>query len=124
MVKNIESEVLSVNLCRELKMLGYPQDATGWYWVSYQGTYYSWWRLYDIELTDYKFYDIIYEKVIYLPKDMTEIIKAPTCQEMLYWLYENGYTNISITLTSRDYQNVLKNLAHLIRDKLKEQTIK
>ena len=68
---NPESEVPSLELCKKLKDLGYPQDGGGWYWTIHKKNYaevnYFNERLHGSEL-------------------WSEVIKAPTVTEMWEWL--------------------------------------
>ena len=65
-----EKEVPSLELCRRLKELGYPQEGGGWYWAKIGE---SW----ILELqTEFK----------EVPAYASEYVKAPTCRELGEWL--------------------------------------
>jgi len=64
-------EVPSLELCKRLKELGFPQDGGGWYWVKIKKR----WRL----CLDNDRFNDCWEKV-------EKVIKAPTVAEMGEWL--------------------------------------
>ena len=79
-------EVPSLELCKELKELGFPQD-TGWYWVK---TRIGWILGYLLEPqerypNDYNFFFPIVEEICFINKN-TPLYKAPTCRELGKWL--------------------------------------
>jgi len=67
-----ELEVPSLELCKRLKELGFPQFSGGWYWVLEELTYKEVWKL----------------KLLYnIPYAVDNLkIKAPTCRELGEWL--------------------------------------
>ncbi|OQX78907.1 MAG: hypothetical protein B6D56_08120 [Candidatus Omnitrophica bacterium 4484_70.1] len=67
-----ELEVPSLELCKRLKELGFPQFSGGWYWVLEELTYKEVWKL----------------KLLYnIPYAVDNLkIKAPTCREMAFWI--------------------------------------
>jgi len=67
-----EKEVPSLELCKKLKELGFPQGDGGFYWVHYLSNQWS--------LGYYEFIEIDYCQ--------WEVIKAPTASELLKWLPE------------------------------------
>jgi hypothetical protein len=81
-------EVPSLELCKKLKELGFPQDGGGWYWTLRKDS-----DFYDLFFTMDKIY-------FYKPKNhpnkfslfedwnLKEYIKAPTCRELDEWLPE------------------------------------
>ena len=75
---NPEKEVASLELCRKLKELGYPQDEGGWYWAI-SNVYNQKGELIrkDIELDYYRRKPSL---------GNTEYIKPPTVAEMWEWL--------------------------------------
>jgi len=88
-------EVPSLELCKELKELGFPQKGAGYFWIKTEdgewGLYLIDEQIYDgerVEVCDKK-----YVAVGYLEEDATylkvkEIIKAPTLREIGEWLPE------------------------------------
>ena len=64
---NPEQEVPSLELCKRLKELGYPQEGGGWYWVDLDKPYLTWYGIADEPPDDY-------------------YIKAPTVRELGEWL--------------------------------------
>jgi len=66
-----KKEVPSLELCKKLKELGYPQGGGGWYWVLERiHTYYDEWRV--------KYYPSECE----VEFNVLERIKAPTVREL------------------------------------------
>ena len=93
-----EKEVPSLELCKKLKELGFPQEGGGVCWVVVEGCKHkkTKWGLKFYE----KYEDIPYWAVCY---------KAPTCRELGEWLPhkidKNGkgyYLNIGLTVISYD----------------------
>lgn len=74
-----EKEVPSLELCKKLKEVGYPQDG-GWHWIRFEGE--NEWKLcLSCEqgiVIDGRVYAEAYGK--------REQIKAPTCRELMEWL--------------------------------------
>ena len=69
---NPKLEVPSLELCKQLKYLGFPQDGGGWYWYS------------DIENATWR---LVYEQEVFdYDEDIKEYIKAPTVRELGEWL--------------------------------------
>ena len=68
---NLELEVPSLNLCRQLKELGYPQKGGGWYWV-------------EEKKEVYKLVFFNPDKLGYIAvyNEKAEVIKAPTVREL------------------------------------------
>ena len=67
---NPEKEVPSLELCKELKELGYPQEGGGWYWD---------------ETVDYSWKLCFYGNTpVHI--ESQSVIKAPTCRELGEWL--------------------------------------
>ena len=74
---NLEQEVPSLELCRKLKEVGYPQDGGGWYWIeSYRDEWY-------IDIWDSVFLQIAKLQV-------KDYIKAPTCRELGEWIEKSS----------------------------------
>jgi len=66
-----EKEVPSLELCKRLKELGFPQSSGGWYW----------------RVDEYKKWLSFYTDSEYKHRIPNEIfIKAPTCREMIEWI--------------------------------------
>jgi len=65
---DISKEVPSLELCKRLKELGYPQEGGGWYWIDPDGEGYF---LSYFETSDYL---------------SSMDFKAPTCRELGEWL--------------------------------------
>jgi len=63
-------EVPSLELCKRLKELGFPQDSGGWYWVKFADR--DRWRVMYDGIIDYE--------------QVEEVIKAPTIRELGEWL--------------------------------------
>lgn len=100
-------EVPSLELCKKLRGLGYPQDGGGWYWIRRVGHCY--WELALMD-SDKKGENLRTwhksGKYEWMPIGYTEErIKAPTCRELGEWFpqkwnivsiqYSNGYWGIS-----------------------------
>jgi len=72
---DIEKEVPSLELCKKLKELGYPQDSGGWYWRKIfknpNSIQYNWKLVFEQENN---------------PVLVESDIKAPTCRELGEWL--------------------------------------
>ena len=66
----VEKEVPSLELCRRLKELGYPQGGGGWYWD---------------ETVDYSWKLYLYGNTPAHIKSQS-VVKAPTCRELGEWL--------------------------------------
>ena len=78
---NPEKEVSSLELCRRLKELSYPQDGGGWYWIK---TAFGW--ILAIMLDGIWLSERNYIKVN--DETIKDFVKAPTCRELplnLYW---------------------------------------
>ena len=80
-------EVPSLELCKELKDLGFPQGEIGWYWVK---TAIGWILGYLLDPegrypNDYNFFFPIVEEICFINKN-TPLYKAPTLREVLEWL--------------------------------------
>jgi len=79
-----ELEVPSLELCKKLKELGYPQEGGGWYWdetVNYR------WELY-----------LYGDTPVHIKSQ--SVIKAPTCREILEWIdvaYQKYITSCYLT---------------------------
>jgi len=76
---NPEKEVPSLELCKRLKELGYPQEGGGWYWVK---TAFGW--ILAIILDGIWLSTRNYIKVN--DETIKDFIKAPTCRELGEWL--------------------------------------
>ncbi len=92
---NPESEVPSLELCKKLKDLGYPQDGGGWYWVKTDWGEWCLMRMGDERnylLEGEAIWDV--DEAIEVYSDgvgntelrASDIIKAPTIAEMWEWL--------------------------------------
>jgi len=67
-----EKEVPSLELCKRLKELGFPQEGEGWCWYT------------NKEILRWK---VVYNKGFYPIEELYgEYIKAPTCREMIEWI--------------------------------------
>jgi len=105
-----ELEVPSLELCKRLKELGFPQDGGGWYWIQVDGK----WQLVLLLVATEE----------YLQQDVIYRIKAPTMWELNNYLWRieeemNGklilgkdlYQNkfyCEIQSKNRDYQIAIK----------------
>jgi len=77
-------EVPSLELCKELKELGFPQDIGGWYWC----------KIKELPPSPIRRWKLVYaNSITQLDKKLRrrfdkvyEIIKAPTLREVLEWL--------------------------------------
>ena len=96
---NPEQEVPSLELCKRLKELGYPQEGGGWYWIKKRSKYYLAYRLDDSTLISFKFFEPITEEILYIDPYISpgvmdkgaflktnNIFKAPTVRELGEWL--------------------------------------
>lgn len=72
---NPKDEVPSLELCKKLKELEFPQESGGWYWIVVQGCKHK-----DVKW-ELKFYEK-YEDIPY----WTLCYKAPTVRELGEWL--------------------------------------
>jgi len=96
---NLEKEVPNLELCKQLKELGFPQGG-GFYWV--------------IEnINEKELPRIVYESDID-NGEFIEIIKAPTVRELCEWLPSNISTDISNcllriekTIESNEYWTII-----------------
>ena len=115
---NSEREVPSLELCKKLKELGYPQDGEGWYWVEVKSGYKWEWKLrllvnFPYAVDNYKIKaPTVRELGEWLPEGFNEFklnnkfwiknkkdccyvvsndTEANARAEMLIWLIENGY---------------------------------
>ena len=84
----LEKEVPSLELCKGLKELGYPQEGGGFYWRNNKVVFMDGVlpRI-DTEKRFQRYYDKEKERGI-------EIVKAPTCRELGEWLpdiIDDGY---------------------------------
>jgi len=78
---DIEREVPSLELCRKLKELGYPQTGGGWYWIEEDG------KCILVFSKDGNSYIYEYNEGEYLEATLPENkIKAPTVRELGEWL--------------------------------------
>jgi len=68
-----EKEVPSLELCKHLKELGYPQEGGGWYWKKWKDK--ENWNVGFVEEED---------KQLFLTE--VDFVKAPTCRELGEWL--------------------------------------
>ena len=95
----LEKEVPKLELCQELKELGYPQDGEGYYWVK---TKEGWklaikisnlWRIVGRYLGEKDEESIRFGGCHCCAVDLEieEKIKAPTCREMEEWLVQDFY---------------------------------
>ena len=67
---DLRKEIPSLELCKRLKELGFPQDSGGWYWVKFADR--DRWRVMYDGIIDYE--------------QVEEVIKAPTVRELGEWL--------------------------------------
>jgi len=75
---DVEKEVPSLELCKRLKELGFPQDdGGGWYWVEPIKYFYN---------KRIVFWNEKFERYYKENKDYIIRIKAPTCRELGEWL--------------------------------------
>ena len=78
-----EKEVPSLELCKKLKDLGYPQNGDGWYWVKIRGE----WKLILRYRSEYELLKggMVLEtdgSVGGIGLEAEGLIRAPTCPEM------------------------------------------
>ena len=71
-----EKEVPSLESCKKLKELGFPQEGGGWYWIENKIT----------KEARVVFWDKNFEHYFKENKDFVNIYKAPTCRELGEWL--------------------------------------
>ena len=95
---NPEKEVPSLELCKKLKELGYPQDGGGWYWVVYHNTDGDRTQLLLEKERDKTFWRMMKN----CSPDYREVIKAPTCRELGEWFPSGYYLDYS---KLNDFQN-------------------
>ena len=75
-----KKEVPSLELCKRLKELGFPQEGEGWCWYT------------NKEILRWK---VVYNKGFYPIEELYgEYIKAPTCREMAFWIAK-GVKNLA-----------------------------
>jgi len=82
-------EVPSLELCKQLKELGYPQEGGGWYWVKTKTIGKETWRVgFQVKREDsYGRMHIDYQGEFSIPDiEVEEVVKAPTCRELGEWL--------------------------------------
>ena len=70
-----KKEIPSLELCKRLKELGFPQSSGGWYWRVDE--YSKWLSFY----TDSEYKHRIPDEIF---------IKAPTCRKMAFWIAEGA----------------------------------
>ena len=84
-----ELEVPSLELCKKLKELGYPQNIGGWYWILPENKN-EWLLCYCIKydksedgIWSFWYYDLDEKlKYVYVWKSQERFIKAPTVREL------------------------------------------
>ena len=97
-----EKEVPSLELCKKLKELEFPQESdSGWYWVLYkQPTYKKWVVGCKNNKFNSKEWLIYNDKLFYITNSVVDYIKAPTCREILEWIdivYQKHITGCYLT---------------------------
>jgi len=94
MLFNLDAEAPSLELCKKLKKLGYPQQGGGWFWIKEESPFLD---------TDIYFLVFSADGESYLKRSekdgeyfetnlLEDRIKAPTCRELEEWLLKaNGF---------------------------------
>ena len=85
-----KKEVPNLELCKQLKELGFPQEGMGWYWGSFEepnDKYYLCFRYAENRLVLYGGLAGTNENCVWDAfNDPPVMIKAPTCRELGEWL--------------------------------------
>lgn len=83
---NVEKEVPSLELCKKLKELGFPQEGGGWYWVK------------DTNSSSPRL--TFMNELLQEMSPFVEEIKAPTCRELGEWLPDTFTLSFDIEFLS------------------------